>query len=100
MNIKENKFKIVAIIVFISITIFNVYEREQINKLSEEFKEDIVLNEEECWLMNLDDNGNGFNFPTRYCVQLKTACTASWHNVPCQWIDGEINESRCVCEWW
>ncbi len=50
--------------------------------------------------MNLDDNGNGFNFPVRYCVQLKVQCTSSSHNVPCQWIDGEINESRCVCEWW
>ncbi len=100
MNIKENWFKIVAVIILLLITTFNIYEREQINKLSEELEEDIILNEEECWLMNLDDNGNGFNFPIKgYCVQLKTACTASWHNIPCQWIDGEINESRCQCGW-
>ncbi len=99
MNIKENKFKIVAVIVLLLITAFNIYEREQINKLSEELKEDIVLNEEECWIMNLDDKGNGFNFPVRYCVQLKTICESSMHNIPCVWYDDDINQSRCVCGW-
>ena len=74
MNIKENWFKITAVIILLLITAFNVYERNQIERLKEEFKEDIILNEEECWLMNLDDNGNGFNFPVRYCVQLKNIC--------------------------
>ena len=101
MNIKENKFKIVAVIVLLLITFFNIYEREQINKLSEEFKEDIVLNEEECLIQNLDDKGDGFTFPIKdYCVQLKTACTASWHNIPCVWYDEDVNESRCQCGWY
>ena len=100
MSVKENKYTIMLVIAVLLITAFNVNKVNQIERLEEELKEDIVLNEEECWLMNLDDNGNGFNFPVRYCVQLKTICESSSHNIPCVWYDDFVNQSRCVCGWY
>ena len=90
-----NWFKIISVIVIIAITVFNVYERNKIENMKDA--------KGNCWITNLDGDGVGFSFPTEYCLQLKTQCKSSVHNVPCSWYDEfENNESdgRCVCIWW
>ena len=101
MNIKENKYPIIAIVVVLLVTVFNVYERNNIENLIEELTE-IEASGNYCFDTKLDKNGFGLSSPTEYCFLLKQNCESSTHNIPCEWVDDDTNKTdgTCVCYMW
>lgn len=58
-----------------------------------------------CWILVMDNEGNGFGTITDRCIQLKNNCESSNHNIPCKWFGEEGIQSTngenlkgCKCE--
>lgn len=50
---------------------------------------ELEYGEKDCWLWVTDKNGKGFGDVINHCQQTKFNCESSYHNIPCQWIEGK-----------
>lgn len=79
----------IGIIAFLLIAMFN-YD-EHIEKCAE-----IKMQNNTCWFVVTDEDGNGFGTLTDYCVQLKQNCESKDHKVSCEWTNE--GQKGCYCK--
>ena len=104
MSLKEmfwNKDKLssrnrIIVYLIIGFLVVGFFKFEGLLRVNEEL---IELEGGNCYLENMDEDGNGFFFPTEYCPQLKIQCSSDIHKIPCEWIEiEEENLSVCRCD--
>jgi len=89
----SNRVMVMLFILLIVVLYNSVRLEDKNNELIEE-------KEANCYITNLDNNGDGFSYPVvANCKALRNNCETSNHNLPCIWEDIE-GKTGCLCEFW